>query len=665
MTGTGGTGGTSISDPQGPVHSGGGDQNNSYYYSIGLREPLVRAGVDRLEIVREHRRRLAKCFVWPGGYARAADLLARPGAVVLLEGLPGIGRRSAATMLLVEASVQGSRIEELPAVGEDEPFDPSPDDRYLLDLSSIGDSDYPAAQRTLMSYRALVEESGARLVAVTPSGLEWMLDAELAPLAVHLERPGGRAVFSRHLRVRGVRFAYEQLDHGDLPHLFETAPLRELDRLAGLVVQARDRAGRGTNFEHWRDEAVAAATNWSQQVAGDLRQHRGAEERALLLAASMTSGGPADTVLSAAHSLLGVLGHPQDETPRLARAGLGERFEELSLAREDDGRVRFLRLAYDDAVRRHFWENFPDLRADFRDWVGECMELPGLGAEDRARLVARFAEQALRTDRPDDLHLLIEKWTNSPAEGRLRAEAAAALELGLSHERYGARFRSHVYQWVTTARTAPDLARVLTVVCRQVMAVTHPEQAMVRLRHLALRQENSEDVRAAARSALLELARGNRRLYGRLVHRLLPRARPADGGLEILLALLDPAELRVHPPWQAFVLAWRAVMAGKQARAWSPSVQRWLAALTLRQAGEEVLNALLLAAYGDRDLLNQLYVTTCDWAESEPADMPEGLRAQRGDRMRTADRFCQEIDLAQGVGGLASVSGARETREGP
>ncbi|MET7499539.1 hypothetical protein [Streptomyces microflavus] len=661
-----GTGGTSISDPLGPVHSGGGDQNNTYYYSIGLREPLVRTGVDRLEIVREHRRRLARCFVWPGGYGRAADRLAKPGAVVLLEGPPGIGRRSAATMLLVGASVPGSRIEELPTVREEEPLDPSPDDRYLLDLSSIGDSDYPAAQRTLMSYCALVEKSGARLVAVSPSGLEWMLDAELAPLAVHLERAGGRAVFSRHLRVRGVGFAYEQLDHGDLPHLFETAPMRELDRLAGLVVQARDRAGRGTDFEHWRDEAMAAATNWSQQVAGDLRQHRDAEQRALLLAASMTSGGPADAVLSAAHSLLGVLGHPQDETPRLARAGLGEQFEELSLAREGDGRVRFVRLAYDEAVRRHFWENFPDLRADFRDWVGECMEIPALGAEDRARLVGRFAEQALRTDRPDDLHLLIERWTRSSAGGRLRAEAAAALELGLSHERYGSRFRSHVYQWVTTARIAPDLARVLTVVCRQVMAVTHPEQAMVRLRHLALRQENPEDIKEAARSALLELARGNRRLYGRLVHRLLPRARPVDGGLDVLLALLDPAGLQhVHPPWQAFVLAWRAVMAGKPPRAWSPSVQRWLAALTLRQAGDEVLNALLLAAYGDRDLLNQLYVTTCDWAESEPVDMPEGFRAQREDRVRTADRFCREIDLAQGVGVVASASGAPRTGEGP
>ncbi|MFJ8848185.1 hypothetical protein ACIRFF_35425 [Streptomyces cyaneofuscatus] len=661
-----GTGGTSISDPQGPVHSGGGDQNNTYYYSAGPREPLVRTGVDRLEIVREHRRRLAKCFVWPGGYTRAADRLTQPGAAVLLEGPPGIGRRSAATMLLMGASVPGSRIEELPTVREEEPLDPSPDDCYLLDLSSIGDGDYPAAQRTLMSYCALVEKSGARLVAVSPSGLEWMLDAELAPLAVHLERPSGRAVFSRHLRVRGVGFAYEQLDHGDLPHLFETAPMGELDRLAGLVVQARDRAGRGTEFEHWRDEAVAAATNWSQQVAGDLRQHRGAEERALLLAASMTSGGPADTVLSAAHSLLGVLGHPQDETPRLARAGLGEQFEELSLAREDDGRVRFVRLAYDDAVRRHFWENFPDLRADFRDWVGECVELPGLGAEDRTRLVSRFAEQALRTDRPDDLHLLIEKWSRPSAGGRLlRAEAAAALELGLSHERYGSRFRSHVYQWVTAARIEPDLARVLTVVCRRVMAVTHPEQAMVRLRHLALRQENPEDIKEAARSALLELARGNRRLYGRLVHRLLPRARPVDGGLDILLALLDPAELRVPPPWQAFVLAWRAVMAGKPTCAWAPSVQRWLAALTLRQTGDEVLNALLLAAYGDRDLLNQLYVMTCDWAESEPVDMSEEFRVQREDRVRTADRFCREIDLVQGVGGVSSATGARRTEEGP
>ncbi|MFI2117241.1 hypothetical protein ACH489_22540 [Streptomyces rubiginosohelvolus] len=661
-----GAGGTSISDPQGPVHSGGGDQNNTYYYSVGPREPLVRAGGDRVEIVREHRRRLAKCFVWPGGYTRAADRLAQPGAAVLLEGLPGIGRRSAATMLLMGASAPGSRIEELPTVREEEPFDPSPDDRYLLDLSSIGDVDYPAAQRTLMSYCALAEKSGARLVVVSPSGLEWMLDAELAPLTVHLERPSGRAVFSRHLRVRGVRFAYEQLDHGDLPHLFETAPMGELDRLAGLVVQARDRAGRDTEFEHWRDEAMAAATNWSQQVAGDLRQHRSAEERALLLAASMTSGGPADTVLSAAQSLLGVVGHPHDETPRLARSGLGERFDELSLVREDDGRVRFVKLAYDDAVRRHFWENFPDLRADFRDWVGECMELPGLGVEDRARLVSRFVEQALRTDRPDDLHLLIEKWSRPSAGGRLlRAEAAAALELGLSHEQYGSRFRSHVYQWVTTARTEPDLARVLTVVCRRVMAVTHPEQAMVRLRHLALRQENPEDIKEAARSALLELARGNRRLYGRLVHRLLPRAGPVDGGLDLLLALLDPVELLIPPPWPEFVLAWRAVMAGKPARSWSHEVQRWLAALSLRQAGDEVLNALLLAAYGDRDLLNQLYVTTSDWADSEPVDMPEGFRAQRDDRVRTANRFCREIDLAQGVGGLSFASGAQRTGEGP
>ncbi|MYR38217.1 hypothetical protein GTX14_19525 [Streptomyces sp. SID4944] len=97
-------------------------------------------------------------------------------------------------MLLVGASVPGSRIEELPAVGEEEPLDPSPDDRYLLDLSSMGDSDYPAAQRTLMSYRALVEESGARLVAVTPSGLEWMLDAELAPWpCISSDRAGGRS----------------------------------------------------------------------------------------------------------------------------------------------------------------------------------------------------------------------------------------------------------------------------------------------------------------------------------------------------------------------------------------------------------------------------------------------------------------------------------------
>ncbi|MFJ2674061.1 hypothetical protein [Streptomyces sp. NPDC087525] len=654
-------GGTSVNNPQGPLHSGGGNQYN-YHWSIGSEDPLVRAGVDRLQIVREHRLRLAKCFVRPRGFGRAADRLAQPGSAVILQGAPGAGRRAAATVLLEEASAPGGRIEELHSKPEEGAPEPSPGDRYLLDLSRVGENDYSAAQHTLMKYRSLVEKHGARMVVVFPSGLEWMLDAELAPLAVDIERPRGRAVLSRHLRVRGVRFEYEQLSTDELTHMCATAPMRELDRLAGLVAQARDSARYGTDFAHWRDEAMAAATNWSQQVAQQLREHRGGPERALLLAAAMMSGAAADTVMGAAGRLLELVRHPRDETPRLAQDGLGEQFEKLSLVREDDGRVRFGGLAYDDAVRRHFWENFPELRAGFRDWVEQCTALPELGPEDRRRLVGRFAEQALSSGRPEDLCVLVEKWTQPSAGGRLSAAAATTLELGLSHEQYGPRFRSRVYQWVTAARLKPDLARVLIGVCRHVISATHPEQAMVRLRHLALRQGIPEALVQEARSALLQLARKSRRLYARSVLPLLPGRRSEDGNLDVLLALLDPVDLRIEPPWRESTLAWRAVMGGTPSAAWCPVVQRWLTRLARREASDRVLGVLLLAAAGDRDLLNQLYVTTCDWADSQAADAVGQLG--REDRMRTAEAFRREIDLAQGVEGIPSGPSARSTREG-
>ncbi|MGW3007443.1 hypothetical protein ACWC9R_01185 [Streptomyces sp. NPDC001219] len=581
--------------------------------------------------------------------------------MVILQGAPGSGRRAAATMLLEEASVPDGRIEELQSNLEEGAPEPSPGDCYLLDLSRVGENEYSAVQRTLMVYRSLVEEHGARMVAVCPADLEWMLDAELAPLAVAIERPRGRAVLSRHLRVRGVRFEYEQLSTDALAHMFAAAPMRDLDRLAELVAQARDSARYGTDFTHWRDEAVAAATNWSQQVAQQMREHRGGPERALLLAAAMMSGSAADTVMGAASRLLELVRYPRDETPRLAQEGLGEQFEKLSLVREADGRVRFGGLAYDDAVRRHFWENFPDLRPGFRDWVEQCTAIPELGPEDRRRIVGRFAEQALSSGRPDDLCVLVEKWTQPSAGGRLSAAAATTLELGLSHEQYGSRFRSRVYQWATAARLNPDLARVLIGVCRHVIAATHPEQAVVRLRHLALRREVPEALVQEARSALLQLARKNRRLYVRSVLPLLPGGRPENGSLDVLLALLDPVGLRIEPPWREFTLAWRAVMGGRPAAAWCPVVQRWLTRLARGEEGDRTLGALLLAASGDRELLNHLYVTTCEWADS-PVTEAVG-QAQREDRTRTAEAFRREIDLAQGIGNVSSGPDTRATRE--
>ncbi|WP_051720601.1 hypothetical protein [Streptomyces sp. NRRL F-2799] len=648
-------GGTTVNDPLSAVHTGSGHQFN-FNWMTGADEHLIRKGVPRVTIVREHRRRLAQCFVPPRRYGLASKMLDRSGAVVILDGPPGAGRRAAATMLLDEVSGDTGLIDELPPTSEEAAFEPQADHRYLLDLSSTADDDFLTAQHTLVRYRSAVAECGARLVIVLPAGLDWLLQADLAPLVVRLDRPNGRSVFVRNLRARRVDFTQEQLDTAELRHMYDAAPMRELARLADLVTQARDSRRFGPAFPTWRDEALAAATNWSDQVARQLGAHRDAPGRAMLFAAAMLSGAAADAAHSGAHRLLDILRHERQNSFGLARSDLAEELERLSIERIADGRIAFRRLAYDSALRAHFWANFPELRSAFRDWTAQCLDLPELTAGDRRALTARFAEQAFATGRPGDVSTLVEEWTRGPG-GRSRAEAAAALELGLSHERYGSYFRAQIYTWVT-GRVTADLSLVLTDVCRQVMAGTHPEQAAVRLRHLALRQEGPHVT--TARSALVDLAWENPRIFRRLVDRLATDA-PARGAGDLLLELLDPGHRSTEPPWPAFTLAWRALLMSKPAAAWTPALRRRLDTLTPCPGGGRVISALVLAAAGDHVLLNRLYVAVCAWSLLPSAK----VLAEPGDdtRRRIAQRFCQEIDRALGLDVSSSSPGARDRGE--
>ncbi|MFK0295953.1 hypothetical protein ACIQU6_36530 [Streptomyces sp. NPDC090442] len=635
------------------VHTGDGAQYNYAWYVMGSAERLVRKGTNRWRIVQDHRLQLSRCFVPPMGQVVAAERLTAPGAVVLLDGGVGTGRRTAATMLLQHLDTGAGRFEELAVTDEDDDLDASSADRFLLDLSGVTDTEYSSAQRNLAQYRSAVEKCGARLVVVLPAGRDHLLDTDLVPLVVRLGRPPAAWVFARHLKTMGVEFSPEQFDDERLHKLFQRSPMGELAWLAELVRRARDSRAYGTTVPDWLDEAITAVTDRAGAVARQMAAHRDAHQRALLLSAAMFNGATADAVLQSAYLLMEVLDHDRDETPRLAQADLGEHLNTLEIRRDPSGRVGFERLAYDGAVRTHFWNNFPDLREGLRDWVGKAVLLPELAAEDRTNVVARFAEQSLAANRPDDLCCLIEEWTSPDLSGRLRAEAAAALELGLSHDRHGSRFRSRVYRWTTGPRLSPDLAEVLTDVCHQVLAATHLDQALVRLRHLALGTAGRQVW--SARSALLELARGNVSAYQKLVDHLVRK--PTAVGTALLRDALDPAELRVVPHWPTVALAWHAVMVAGTPDNWAPLVHRWLTTVHADRSWASGLQALLVAAATDTSLLNRLYAITCDWAAADSLGAADGGTP----RALTADQFCQKIDLAQGVdtsGGGVPDSGA-------
>ncbi|MFE5165218.1 hypothetical protein ACFRNT_43280 [Streptomyces sp. NPDC056697] len=633
-----------VNDPRGPVNNGPGPQN--VFYGAGS-EWMIRKGVESLRIFREDRMRLADRFVPPVGYRVAADRLEKPGSVVLVEAPPGSGRRAAAIMLLHElgedegANDEAVRFEELPATDKDEaPLAPGEGDRFLLDLSGIVDEEaYANAQRHLAVRRSQVQEAGAHMVVVLPSGMEHAHATDLEPPTVTLGRPRGVAVVTRYLRMDRMTFRPADLGSADLQRLYDRSPMRELARLAGLVRAARDSGRFGADFAGWLDQALHAVTDRAGEVGRQVATVRTTPERALLLATAVFEEARADTVYEAWHGLMRTVRHEEEATTELARTDFRERLAALEIERDPDGRLRFGRLAYADAVRTYFWVNFPGTRDDLRDWIGHAAGLRGLTTDDRVNVVVRFGERSLAVGRPDHLFDLVLRWANSATGTSCDPRAVAALELGLSHERFGGWFRRRMYECARSGPLSDGLVRVLTVACRQSLGATHPNQAMVRLHYLAVRKGEAA---REAREALLDLGGRDRRLYRLLIDRLRDRTRRQPRGAEphlrLLTELLRSDRAPDPPPWPDLFLAWETVFSQPPTELWKPMVSSWLTAAAGDSTREMALGVMVGATRGRAAALHRLYAIAYDWAGT--ARRPSRAAA-------VAALFWQHIDHAQ------------------
>lgn len=649
-----------VNDPRGPVNNGEGHQY--VFYGVGT-DWMIRKGVESLRITREDQVRLADRFVPPVGYRVAADRLEKPGSVVLLEGLPGSGRRAAAIMLLHGfgedggADEEGVRFEELPVTGEDEnPLVPGMGDRFLLDLSGIADEEtYYKAQRRLAVRRSQVQESGAHMVVVLPSGMGHAHSPDLDPHTVRLGRPRGVAVVTRYLRMDRMPFRPANLVSADLQHLCERSPMRELARLAGLVRAARDSGRFGADFAGWLDQAMHAVTDRASEVGRQVAAVRTAPERALLLTTAMFEEARADTVYEAWHGLMKTVKHEEEVTTELARTDFGERLEGLGIERDPDGRLRFERLAYADAVRMYFWANFPGVRDDLRDWIGCAAGLRGLTTDDRVNVVVRFGERALAVERPDHLFDLVARWADHATGTSCDPRAVAALELGLGHERFGGWFRKRMYECVVRSGSLSNgLARVLTTACVQSLIVTHPDQAVVRLHYLAVRKGEAA---REAREALLDLAGRDRRLYRLLIDRLRDRAHREPHGaephLQLLTDLLRNDRAPDPPPWPDLFLGWETVFSQPPTELWKPLVSSWLNAVASDSTRKMALEVMVGATCRRAAALHRLYAIACDWAGS----------TRHPSRAAVAALFWQYIDQVQYGRTERADTGPRTTEE--
>jgi hypothetical protein len=645
---------THVTTGQAQVHAGIGDMNvtNLVTQLLGDDKGRTPRAVADDQLLWLKRR-----FVYPSGFDRARRALAEH-RTVLLHGAPGSGRTAAGRMLLYELAAARRTFQELlPDENENgnnrvELSDIGEGSRLLLDLSASDQRLWALVEAELPTVRKTVQDCGAHLVVVLPQHGLQTLPPDLVPYRGEIHRPSGLRLLRRYLRLDGMPEAGTAEPPPDLAHFLAGDPsAREVADFAELVGRARERSPGASGFAGWCTTAYHVLTDHGKPVSDAVGGLANGPERALLLTTAMLHEAQGDTLHRACVELLRTVQHPRSDQPLLERDDLVQRFKAIKAKQHRDGRVFFRPLRYDAAVRAHFWDHRPDLRELLRDWVEGMVET--LPSPDADRLVTRFAEQCLRTGDIEKVLGLVTGWTRAPSNDRRLRAAAHALEHGLEPGPYAAEVRRRTWHWAREPGLSEGLAKVLVGVCAEVMALRHPDQAMVRLHHLARGRHHADE----AREALLRLVRPDRRLYRRLLDRLTgadrESAHAADLGL--FLELADPAQLvdsadRTQPllaettVGRQLVHGWGLVFHRCPATVWNERVRQWLTvAADGGRMGDLLLGVLVDAGERHADVLSGLYVAARSWesATENPARRPCAKAV--------VERLLRKIDTAQGL----------------
>ncbi len=642
--------GTIVTDA-GQIHSGRGDQFNGsvQHFHFAQREATTTlwwTGIASNEIAE-----LRASFVKPPGFDRAAEILRRPGSVVLLTGEPGVGRRAAAKMLLCPEGVPATAL-RLPTSAADADSgdipleDVSAEDRLLLDLSDCDEPTFAAQQEWLGKWVTAAGRKHARLVAVLPHRHDHVLQDDLRSLRVQIGRPDVWAVLGKHLRVAGVSPDLRVLDDNAEATISQLS-MSGVARVVTLVRQARDRAPDRAAGQ-WLSTALSAATDYGHRVGVLVANHPAADQRTLLLSAAVFEEASADTVFFAERDLLRRIGYrlPEDKL-RLELDGVTERVRAMApdLELYANRQIRFTEVAFGAAVLAHFWDTYPDFRSDLTQWVDHVMGLHEIAQEDRERAAHRLADQAVRSGRPYLLLQVAKRWTVDRAAWGPQL-ATAVLGRLLVAERTAYVVWDQLYQWSRDASVRAELADVVIELCRHVLAVTHPRPALVRLSWL--HGHDTPAVAERACRAVVDLTSDNRGLH-HLVHLLGKRAR-FDCGL--FAAAASPARLVGDDDRGRVALAdrslrallvdsWRTTITSRPEDEWSASIDAWLdqhARLSANGGATRVdllLGALVDVFATDMHLLSSLYEANRAW-----------LAVDRPARLRTAAEVEREIRSA-------------------
>lgn len=539
-----------VNDPTGHFHSGVGDQH--IYEGLGIEDLL---GLDQSlrgrspsTILGEHLKWLTERFVEPPGMTEAAERLSSLHAV-FLKGAQGDGRHTAAKMLLHGAGRGRTPIRELLPDMEHKnaigllPGSVTEGDRLLISLARNPNVPWSLFEEQIGGLLDVLPRRRASLVVVLSEKAAESVPPYYYPHLQTLQRPDCHRLLRHYLDV-GRLTVGEHLPQSLLDRLASRPPVGELARLATDLTESWPKTPAGTDFATWCAEVVQGATGWADTVA-DLCARLPGSQRALLLATAVLHGGHAHTVYAGAKTLLASVKHPREDEPLLDRSDLAEQLTAIDATADPaTGAVTFRKARYELAVIQHFWQHVPDLRTTFHRWAAGIVRDDQLTTRERDSAVRRLSDLYLRVGRPGELIGLVTSWTRKGSSRHELRSAYEALEHGLSDARHGQTFRQQIYDWSITTTLEPNLTHVLVAVCGGPMAVLHPDQALVRLHHLARHQRNQK----TAEQGVIDLVEQDHRLYRRLLERLAYGLDKYDHACDVRLFIALSAPTRLGAP---------------------------------------------------------------------------------------------------------------------
>lgn len=536
---------------------------------------------------------------------------------------------------------------------EDDQLNPAslqPGEGVLLDLSSQPVERTDALLRRGGAFIGTIAAKGCLCAVVIPEYSDHQLGSGLREHLVKIGRPDARSVFVEHLHLHGVAHDDSDLDLPELEPRLERGTMAELSLLASRIA---DTGGSDELFRARLVRALEAFRTRSEEISSWVRARDddGDGEHALVLAVAMFAGAHTDAVFAATESLLDVFA-PRADRNALQRRGISERLAGLGIVVDTDCHAWFNRPDFDHQVRRYFWRDHPGLRGDLRDWIGRVVLDPVLPEPTCNEVVVRFAEQVLAIGQADDVWKLVEYWVAEAGEARSSPAlgyAAVLLRIGLLDERFGGFFRWLIYRWVRNAPLSSPFDIVLINLCERVVAPSFAQSALVRLRHLARRDDAQIAEEALGRLEVLANNRSFlRRALFKVVYELGKKSELPD--VQLFLRIVSPERLVERSAARPLVAdagvreqlvsGWRSAMRWGVS-AWEGSARGWLeVAADDSECGAQLLDVLVESGRGSTAALGCLYGVARRWMREVSGD-------QRVRRSRLVAELVGRIDSSQ------------------